>query len=116
MEELNLLPKVSTPAPVLVVQFAAERLGDYQRVARTLRRAGVATEVFAEAKKIGAQLQYAEKRGFTVALIAGPDEFAKGVYKLKVLATREEQTVAEAELVPALRQVLAAGESGHGPG
>ena len=30
MEELNLLPKAATPAPVLVVQFGADRLGDYQ--------------------------------------------------------------------------------------
>src|SRR5437763_5507017 len=59
MEELHLLPKASTPAPVLVVQFSADRLGDYQRIARNLRAAGVATEVFPEAKKIGPQLQYA---------------------------------------------------------
>ena len=39
MEELKLLPKASTPAPVLVVQFAAERLGDYERIARDLRKA-----------------------------------------------------------------------------
>src|SRR5438874_773401 len=69
MEELNLLPKVSTPAPVFVVQFAAERLGDYHRVARTLRAAGIAAEVYPDAKKIGPQLQYAERRGFTLALI-----------------------------------------------
>ncbi len=37
MEEMNLLPKVSTPAPVLIVQFAAEHLGAYQRMARQLR-------------------------------------------------------------------------------
>src|SRR5439155_6583075 len=70
MEELKLLPKASTPAPVFVVQFAAERLGDYQRIARDLRRAGIATEVYPEAKKIGQQLQYAERRGFRLALIA----------------------------------------------
>jgi histidyl-tRNA synthetase len=115
MEELCLLPKTSTPAPVLVVQFAAERLGDYQRIARGLRRAGIATEVFPEAKKIGPQLQYAERRGFRVALIAGPDEFARGVCKVKVLATRDERAVPEAELAPTLRQILAAEAPGHGP-
>jgi histidyl-tRNA synthetase len=114
MEELNLLPQESTPAPVLVVQFTAERLGDYQRIARTLRAAGIATEVFPEAKKIGQQLQYAERRGFGIALIAGPDEFAAGVCKLKVLATREERALPAAELVPTLRQLFAE-DSGHGP-
>ena len=40
MEELNLLPKTATPAPVLMVQFDAEHLGDYERMARSLRAAG----------------------------------------------------------------------------
>jgi histidyl-tRNA synthetase len=99
---------------VLIVQFAAERLGDYQRIARALRRAGVATEVYADAKKIGPQLQYAERRGFRLALIAGPDEFAQGVCKVKVLATREEHTVPEAELAANVRRLLDEAP-GHGP-
>ncbi len=88
MEELKLLPKVSTPAPVLITQFAADRYGDYQRVARVLRAAGIGTEVYPDAKRLGAQFQYAEKRGFKIALIAGPDEFESGVWKVKDLAKR----------------------------
>src|SRR5262249_55567720 len=57
MEELNLLPKSATPAPVLVVQFDAAHLGDYQRIARELRAAGIGAEVYPDAKKIGQQLQ-----------------------------------------------------------
>jgi histidyl-tRNA synthetase len=106
MEDLGLVPKVATPAAVFVVQFSPERLGDYQRLARDLRAAGIATEVFTDAKKIGQQLQYAERRGFRVALIAGPDEFAQGVCKLKDLAKREEVTVPIDEVVPAARRML----------
>jgi histidyl-tRNA synthetase len=109
MEELNLLPKASTPAPVLIVQFSADRLGDYQRLARRLRAAGIATEVYPDGKKIGPQLQYAERRGFTLAVIAGPDEFAAGVCKVKVLATREERTVPETDLVTVVQSLVAAG-------
>src|SRR5207248_3784615 len=89
MEELNLLPKASTPAPVLVVQFSADRLGDYQKMARSLRAEGIGVEVFPEAKKVGQQFKYAEQRGFKAALVAGPDEFAQGVWKIKDLARRE---------------------------
>jgi histidyl-tRNA synthetase len=106
MEQLKLLPKTSTPAEVFVVQFSAERLGDYQRLARRLRQDGLGVEVFPEAKKIGQQLQYAERRGFRVAVIAGPDEFAAGLVKVKNLTQRKEQSVAEAELVPVVRQLL----------
>src|SRR5208283_15231 len=57
MEELNLLPKVATPAPVLIVQFIQDRLGEYQKMARSLRAAGIGAEVYPDAKKVGAQLQ-----------------------------------------------------------
>jgi histidyl-tRNA synthetase len=108
MQDLNLLPKTLTPADVLVVQFAADRLGEYERTARKLRAAGVATEVYPEPRKIGPQLQYAERRGFPLALIAGPDEFAQGVCKIKVLAVREEQTVRQSELVGVVKALLSA--------
>jgi histidyl-tRNA synthetase len=105
MEELNLLPKTATPAPVLMLQFTAEQLGEYQRTARMLRSAGIGVEVYPEAKKVGQQLQYAERRGFKLALIAGPDEFAQGVWKIKDLAKREETTVAADELVAYLKRM-----------
>ena len=108
LEELQLLPKATTPAPVLMVQFSAERLDDYQRMARALRAEGIGVEVYPEAKKVGQQLQYAEKRGFRLALIAGPDEFAQGVWKVKNLALREEKTVPAAQVVGAVREILAA--------
>ena len=112
MEELKLLPKVSTPAPVLITQFAADRYGDYQRVARVLRAAGIGTEVYPDAKRLGAQFQYAEKRGFKIALIAGPDEFESGVWKVKDLAKREEEATPEAQLVETVRRVLGAAPLG----
>jgi histidyl-tRNA synthetase len=105
VEELKhpLLTGRTTPAEVLVVQFDAARLGDYQRVARSLRAAGINVEVFPDAKKIGQQLSYAESRGFKLALIAGPAEFEQDVWKVKDLAKREETTVPEAELVARIK-------------
>jgi histidyl-tRNA synthetase len=107
MEELKLLPKVGTPAPVLVIQFALEFLGEYQKMARTLRAEGIGTEVYPEAKKVGAQFKYAESRGFRVALIAGPEEFNQGVWKVKDLSQRSEVAVPCAELVQSIRKLLA---------
>ncbi len=106
MEELKLLPRTATPAPVLVVQFDAARLGDYQRLARALRAEGIGVEVYPEAKKLGQQLKYAEGRGFRVALIAGENEFAQGVWQVKDLARREQATVPEAEVARAVRGVI----------
>jgi histidyl-tRNA synthetase len=58
----------------------------------------VNTEVYPDGKKVGQQLGYAEKRGFKLAVIAGPAEFDAGVWKVKDLGRREEVTVPEAEL------------------
>jgi histidyl-tRNA synthetase len=109
MEQLNLLPKTAAPAPVLMVQFAAEFLGEYQKMARSLRAEGIGVEVFPEPKKVGQQLKYAEQRGLAVALIAGPDEFAQGAWKIKDLAKREETTVPTADVAATLRKGLNAG-------
>ena len=108
MEELKLLGASATGAPVLMTQFDTERLGDYLRVARLLRAAGIGTEVFPDAKKLGKQLQYADRKGFQIALIAGSDEFAKGVWQIKVLQDGSTSTIAEADLVGTLRSLLSA--------
>jgi histidyl-tRNA synthetase len=112
MDKLGLLPKVSTPAPVFVVQFSADRLGDYQKMARALRAEGIGAEVYPDAKKVGQQLQYADKRGFKIALIAGPDDFAASVWVVKHLQTKREdykgEKVPAADVVRVIREMLAA--------
>ena len=64
LEELGMLSKVRTPAPVLIAFFDKDRLDNYLRLAATLREAGIGVEVFPEPKKLGQQLQYADRRGF----------------------------------------------------
>src|SRR5436190_13945333 len=107
MEELKLLSTAATPAPVLLVQFQAEHLGHYQNMARSLRAAGIGVEVFPEAKKIGQQLQYAEKRGFKIALIAGPDEITRDSWKIKDLEHRKELEVATPDAAKTIEMLLA---------
>ena len=96
----------STPAPVLVLQFENTWLGQYQRVARNLRAAGIGAEVYPDVKRLKAQFEYADKRGFKVALIAGSEEFANGVWKIKDLVKREEVTASESDVVERVRVIL----------
>lgn len=106
MEELGLLPRASTPAQVLVTMFDAAHLADYLRIGRVLRQAGVATEVFPQLKKLPKQLQYADKKGFRLALIAGPDEFAAGAWQVKDLREGEQSQVPEGELAAYIQSRL----------
>lgn len=91
LEELGLVERVRTPAPVLVAYFDAARLNDYLRLAAQLRAAEVGVEVYPEARKLGQQLKYADQRGFRIALIAGQREFAAGVCQVKDLQTGTSQ-------------------------
>jgi histidyl-tRNA synthetase len=91
MEELGMIGKVRTPAPVFVAYFDKTRLNDYLKLATLIRRAGIGCEVFPEPKKLGQQLQYADRRGFRLALIAGENEFASGKVQLKNLGTGQSQ-------------------------
>lgn len=98
MEQLGLLSGTATTAPILLVQFAADYLGRYAATARRLRAAGIGVEIFPEAKKLGQQLAYADRRGHHFALIAGPDEFAQNVWQWKDLRTGVSTPVADAQL------------------
>ena len=109
MEELKLIEPVRTPAEVFVPFFAAARLGDYLRLAAELRAAGLGVEVYPEPKKLGKQLQYADKRGFRIALVAGDEEFAAGNCQVKNLASGESTTVSlnATALAAEIRRILA---------
>ncbi len=111
MEQLGLLPTASTPAPVFVAYFDQARRDDYLRLAANLRRAGIGAEVYPDAKKLGAQLRYADSHGFSVAVIAGGNEWDQSRCQLKVLATQEKEEVDYTHddptaLVARIRQLL----------
>jgi len=110
MEELQLTTAAAAPCPVFIPWFAADALPEYLKVASALRGAGLGAEVSCELKKLGKQLQYADRRGFSVAVIAGPDELQAGRWQVKDLATKETQDVGatdgEAELIAAVRTVI----------
>lgn len=106
MEELGLVSQTSTPAKVLVVCFESQRLGDYCRIGRMLRQAGIGTEVYPDDKKMGQQLKYADRKGFRVALIAGSNEFEKGVWQVKDLHAKVQAEVAEIDLISHLQSLL----------
>ncbi|MEZ6122934.1 MAG: histidine--tRNA ligase [Planctomycetaceae bacterium] len=112
MEELGMTQKASTPAPVLVTMFERDRAADYMRMARQLRAAGIGAEVYPEAKGIGKQMKYGDRRGFQVALIAGTDEFASDTWQIKGLRDGSQQQAASADVVNIVRSLLTSNRDG----
>lgn len=111
MEELGRIEKIATPAPVFLPFFDANRRDDYLKLAAQVRRAGIGVEFYPDPKKLGKQLQYADKRGFRVALIAGENELAANECQVKDLASGGSTTVSLADdaaaVVAQIRQILA---------
>ncbi|HTU24484.1 MAG TPA: His/Gly/Thr/Pro-type tRNA ligase C-terminal domain-containing protein, partial [Pirellulales bacterium] len=97
LEELGLVAKVATPAPVFLAYFDRSRLHDYLRLAAQLRAAGIGVEFYCDSKKLGSQLKYADERGFRLALVIGEDEFAAEQCQIKDLASGEKVSVSTSD-------------------
>ena len=110
MEELNMIDQTKTTAPVLVVFFDKDRGIEYQQIAAVLRSNGIGAEVFPQAKKMGQQLKYAERRGFRFAIIAGDQEFESQQVQLKLLDKRQQLEISTKgdykELVAAIQSEM----------
>jgi histidyl-tRNA synthetase len=126
---LEHLGKIETKAergPVVVTVFDKDRIADYQNMVAALRNAGIRAELYLGSGKFGPQMKYADRRNSPCVVIQGSDEKAKGEVTIKDLIVgaelaklekgREEhlqkqgeaqRSVPEADLVAAVREVLA---------
>ncbi|MBI5364214.1 MAG: histidine--tRNA ligase [Planctomycetes bacterium] len=98
MEELGMVEKRRASASIFVPFFDAARLADYLTLCARLRKAGFGVEFFPEPKKLGAQLKYADRRGFKVALVLGEDEWKNGTCQVKDLAAQTARSVPQSAL------------------
>jgi histidyl-tRNA synthetase len=107
LKEANLLrPIARTPAEVLVTTLDPDSLERYLRIAASLRAEDINTEVYLERAKIAKQFEYANKKGFLIALTAGTEEFTRGTVKVKDLATQAETEVALDQIAARVKHLL----------
>ena len=121
------LPASRAVADVLVTTMDGTRIADYAAIASELRAAGLRVELYAGPPgSFAKQVKHGDRSGHPVVVIAGPDEFAKGVVTVKQMlepqfdseASREawlaarqgQREVPRAELVSAVRAALASGQ------
>jgi histidyl-tRNA synthetase len=71
-----------------------------------LRDAGINTEIYLEQGKFKKQLEYAERKDFRVAVVAGGDEFSGSMVQIKNLDTRQGRDCPRTQLVQAVRDTL----------
>ena len=110
MDALDLYPAHlgGTLVQALVTVFSGETQRDSMRIANCLRDAGINTELYFQARKLGRQFSYADKKGIPVVAVAGPDEIAAGAVKLRRLRDGAEKMVALGDAADAVKALLAA--------
>jgi histidyl-tRNA synthetase len=125
LQALGQLKTNAASGPVVILVMDRDRIGDYNRMAQTLRHAGIRVEIYLGTSGMKAQMKYADKRSSPCVVIQGSDEKARGEVTIKDLiegerlsgeitdnqAWREGRpaqfSVKENELVEAVRSVLA---------
>ncbi|MBS0212272.1 MAG: histidine--tRNA ligase [Proteobacteria bacterium] len=103
LQEAGLIDKAESSVQVLVGLLDASRLHDNLQIARELRVGGINTEVQLEARKLKAQMQYADRAGIRFVAMVGEDEAARGVVAIKDMRRGEQFEVARTDLASALR-------------
>lgn len=92
LKALKKLPSRPGRCPVLVTTIEAPHRAEYQRMAAELRGAGLDVELYVGSGGVAKQFKYADRRGFTVAVVAGGNELGKGEVSVKDLRQGQEQS------------------------
>ena len=102
LREAGLVGTAASSVDVLVALLDEAGLEHALALSQRLRAAGLNVETQLEARKLGKQLQYADKAGIRFVAIRGEDEAARGVVAVKDLQRGDQFEVADAGLPEAL--------------
>lgn len=101
-EIMGLVPALSIAGHVLITIFSPELRPGALTLATTLRKNGIATDVFPASEKLEKQLKYADKNSIPFVIIQGPEEQSKNVVKLKNMQTKEQEELTIADVITKL--------------
>ena len=90
--ELKRVPRKQTPSQVLVTAMDAGLMSEYLAITYELRRAGIPAEIhLGKPKRLGKQLQRADRLAIPYVVIVGEDEAGRGVVTLKEMEVGREK-------------------------
>lgn len=103
LEACQLIPSTMTKTNVLVTVLASDLFDQQVNISRKLRESGLVVELYPDTTvKLEKQLKYADRNGFTYAVIQGPDELLKGVVQLKDMKNRTNELLTMNEVISKL--------------
>ena len=96
--------------PVLICVMDPKYLDKYYEILNTLRKNNVSSEIFLESKKkLTKQLEYCNRRGLSVAIICGENEFNENtvtIKNLKGVKGENNQTIPKEKLIDEIRKLI----------
>ncbi|PIP87205.1 histidine--tRNA ligase [Candidatus Campbellbacteria bacterium CG22_combo_CG10-13_8_21_14_all_36_13] len=98
LETYNLIPEYRSSTDLYICTVDQDSIPESDKIADILRKNGVNVAVDKSGKKIGSQIEYADKKNIPFVICIGKDEIDSEQYKLKNLKTGEENSVAIDEI------------------
>jgi histidyl-tRNA synthetase len=100
----------TTIAPVIITTAVdvENNGGLYLAQAKRLRSVGIATEIYLVNRQLGKQMQFADRRGFTVAVITREENIANNTVVVRNLKTGDQREVLDEKLVETVQKMLTA--------
>jgi histidyl-tRNA synthetase len=102
----GLLPEPRTEVDAVVIATDAELTDAARSVAKGLRGAGVRTSTPLDVRKLGKEIQRADKSGARVVVIIGGTDWAAGTVTVRDLHTGDQQQVSPADAPARVRELL----------
>lgn len=94
--------KRATPSKILVIPMN-ETMGNALEIATKIRDEGVSAEIYFNEGKLGKKFSYADKLGIPYVMVVGEDEVKSGMYKLKNMATGDQNDLTVEQIIEKLK-------------
>lgn len=104
LNQLELYPKEAVNGTeLLFINFGEKETAYCMPIAMAARKAGIRTEVYADAVKMKKQMSYANALSVPFVALAGENEMANGKVTLKNMTTGEQSLVTVGELISIIK-------------
>lgn len=104
LNQLELYPKEAVNGTeLLFINFGEKETAYCMPIAMAARKAGIRTEVYADAVKMKKQMSYANALSIPFVALAGENEMANGKVTLKNMTTGEQSLVTVEELISIIK-------------
>lgn len=104
MEQLKLFPDdIEVQSQLMIANFGKEEAKFGMGVLKQLREAGIASEIYPDATKLGKQFKYADQKQIPYVLLIGAEEIKSGKFQLKHMKSGEQDSLAIEEVIDKLK-------------